>query len=594
MRRSQRRRDARGAVAILVALVMCFVLLPITALVVDIGMQRVARRDVQAIADVAALDAGRALAASKATAAGVATANELRNVALAAMRRGSSGVGANEPTIEVTLGTVVPAGYLSDQALGCAGSPYNSYFRQAPSGAMPDAVLVTVRSSVDFIFKRGSGEVCRSAVGLAQRIACFSVDSYAARLKAEGSTVLGPITALLGTSLDLALLSSSGLLDAEIDILAFLNLLKADLNLATLDQVLTAEITLAQLIGAQVEALTSSGGTAVLAADALSTHFLANVGDIADRVRVGELLQLSQGAGAALGAAVNAFDLAVAGLAAATKNRGIELNVGALPGVADLVAKAYVIQGPANACGAEGAAVSNKPTASTAQTRVEVSGSLAAANRVTKLLNALTGLLGLLTGHTLSVNVDPFLVDVKLAEASGTLKSINCTDGEVDSLTIAARSALMPATIRIPVTITDTRARLIGPPEVKTTTITVVVSTITSTVPTTEDVTLLVPEHFGEPVDGPSGDLSIDKLSITADVSSDPDNVLGTVLGGVSDVIELIDTELVRPLMGDVLRPLLGMGVGVLENALGLTIAGSQFTPTQTLVPSCGSPALAN
>ena len=61
MIRRLRRRDESGAVALVVALVTVAVVLPIAAMGVDLGMQRVARRDMQAIADMVALDMSRHL-----------------------------------------------------------------------------------------------------------------------------------------------------------------------------------------------------------------------------------------------------------------------------------------------------------------------------------------------------------------------------------------------------------------------------------------------------------------------------------------------------------------------------------------------------
>ncbi|MFL6156446.1 MAG: pilus assembly protein TadG-related protein, partial [Marmoricola sp.] len=56
-----RRRNEQGVVAVVVAIVTCFTLIPIAALAVDIGVQRVARRDAQSVADVVALDLARQL-----------------------------------------------------------------------------------------------------------------------------------------------------------------------------------------------------------------------------------------------------------------------------------------------------------------------------------------------------------------------------------------------------------------------------------------------------------------------------------------------------------------------------------------------------
>ncbi len=53
-----RKRDERGTTIVLVAIVS-IVLVTIAAFAVDLGMQRVARRDMQALADAVALDLAR-------------------------------------------------------------------------------------------------------------------------------------------------------------------------------------------------------------------------------------------------------------------------------------------------------------------------------------------------------------------------------------------------------------------------------------------------------------------------------------------------------------------------------------------------------
>ena len=50
----RRRRDERGAIIPMMAMLLV-VLIPSTAIAVDLGMQRVVRRDMQALADVVAL-----------------------------------------------------------------------------------------------------------------------------------------------------------------------------------------------------------------------------------------------------------------------------------------------------------------------------------------------------------------------------------------------------------------------------------------------------------------------------------------------------------------------------------------------------------
>lgn len=81
MRRRRSRRDERGAVILLVSLIMT-VLLIVTSFVIDLGTTRATKRDAQAVADLAALDAGFFLSGSSPSGLGVA---QPRNACIAAI-----------------------------------------------------------------------------------------------------------------------------------------------------------------------------------------------------------------------------------------------------------------------------------------------------------------------------------------------------------------------------------------------------------------------------------------------------------------------------------------------------------------------------
>lgn len=145
-------RSEEGAVAVAVALILAFMILPLASLAVDIGMMRVARTDMQAIVDVTALDMARDLGSGITPTVALASAAAAR----------SSG---SPPTLTVSVGYIAPtAAFISNQARGC-GSPANdSYFAAVPAGAVANAVLVTASTTVSFTLRPGSGRVCRSAL----------------------------------------------------------------------------------------------------------------------------------------------------------------------------------------------------------------------------------------------------------------------------------------------------------------------------------------------------------------------------------------------------------------------------------------------
>ena len=150
-----RARDERGAVTILVALIVCFVVVPFAALVVDLGMMRVARSDMQAVADMTALNMAHDLASGVTPTAALG----------ASSAGGTTGSIGSPPTVAVYLGYISPsAAFISNQSRGCGTSPYDAYFAAVPTGATANAVLVTATTTVGFVFHPGSGTVCRSAV----------------------------------------------------------------------------------------------------------------------------------------------------------------------------------------------------------------------------------------------------------------------------------------------------------------------------------------------------------------------------------------------------------------------------------------------
>jgi uncharacterized membrane protein len=122
---SRLRRDSRGAAAIFMALTMCFVILPVTAFVVDIGMQRVARRDAQSIADAAAQDAARALGT------GTTSQTVLEAIARDTATKTVQFVGTGSPSVQLFLGKIEQP-FVSDQSLGCGSSPGRRSPRRGP------------------------------------------------------------------------------------------------------------------------------------------------------------------------------------------------------------------------------------------------------------------------------------------------------------------------------------------------------------------------------------------------------------------------------------------------------------------------------
>jgi uncharacterized membrane protein len=134
------------------------VLITFTAIAVDLGYQRVARRDVQAIADVVALDAARRLDGQDVTALDPV----VDAAAATSLLRNPDGVG--EAPASCTS-PAAPVGVTClDVRLGEVET--DGAFVELFTTAIPTAVQVTVSTEVSYRFRPGTGAASRSAVAI--------------------------------------------------------------------------------------------------------------------------------------------------------------------------------------------------------------------------------------------------------------------------------------------------------------------------------------------------------------------------------------------------------------------------------------------
>ncbi|WGL53716.1 pilus assembly protein TadG-related protein [Nocardioides sp. BP30] len=594
------RWQERGAAALVLALVTAGVILPLGALAVDIGQQRINRGDLQAVADTAALDAARSM---------TSTSTDASVTASAKLSAGSdTGTVGSVTSVVAKVGYIDPsATWTSDQSLGCGGVYANAYFTYpAPSGKA-NAVLVVVHGETDFglagIVGVTRGGACRSAVSSASLGACAMMDSYAAQLATGNAAVLGPVLKILGTNLDAAALTSSGLVSTNLGVLDFLGVLQSRLDLGSVDQVLNAQVTAAQVIAAEVSALTRQGGTAAAAANTLATQ-IGVYATSTTPMRVGDLLGIGTGGTSALGASLNALDLAAAAVQLSNGTRPLTLGLSS-SNLTGLSAAATVGSRPTPVCLGDG-------TRTMAQTAVGLSATLSGGltGAVTNLANGLgstlSGVLRALGGVVGSDTYglpqitfpDPITASVSLAQATGRVTSLTCSGATPQAISVTEQSALAPSTITVPVTVTvkHTWGVLGSQSENLTTKLVLTISTASSTAqPVTG--TLAVPGDYGKGVAGPSGNLSVNNLQLQPIVISGSDAkdshgkyLVGDLLGGLASVTSTINNSLLTPLESAVVTPLLTAVTSALDSLIGATIAGSTYTPLPT--PRCGTPRL--
>lgn len=428
--RSLRRRSERGATAVVTALVVV-VLVMCAAFTVDLGQQRVARADMQALADVVALDLARELdgrTVAQLEAAGITT-----SLAAASRARNDDVIGddARVPTLTVRLGR------LDDGSFTELTAPTDK----------PSAVRVVADTEVGFAFGgvtgAGSGGAARSAVAMSEGGACFGIGSYAAKLDTATSPILGPLLGALGSEVVLTAGNYDGLANVDVDLLEFLGV---DLGAVTMEEVLEGS----QLVGlgdfylATADALTAGQTAQVQLLESIAAEVESA------RVRVSDLLNLSTGSASGLESSLNLLDLVTAAAAAATGEAGLtvdqtSVDLGPLAGVA---VELSAIEAPARGCGRK-----NDPAATATSQAATVSLSLSALDL------DIPGLLGTevaLDGEVRVVPAQGRLTDVRCAPAganvmvTGGLLEVDLTlEVTVEATVLGFRIPVVSGPIRI-------------------------------------------------------------------------------------------------------------------------------------------------
>ena len=403
MARLRRKRGEEGAVVPMVAIFLT-VLITMSAFAVDLGMQRVARRDMQALADVIALDMvrqidGRSHAVIKA-------ANTWRSALRGSMYNNLESLGVDYDDIaaqqhqELLTGTV--AGEPVEVTVEMGRTSANGVFSSISYPEVPTAVRVTAETSVDFAFAPGSGGASRTAVTYADAGGCFSLGSYAARVDLGDSFILGPLLGVLGTDVDLDLLDVQGLADTHI---TALDLLETDLTAGGFEQMLATTVGLDDLMLATADALRANSGQT---AQVQLLEDLVALPLPALDVPLGELLDLDTGSATALNAELNVLDLVAGGVFIGNGDSAIRLPLSLGVGTVTNVTVDVVIgQKPIVTCGRQG-----ETEAQVSQVSVIVGGNLANLNLGVASISA------------------PVSVELALDPANASLTGLRCDDGD--------------------------------------------------------------------------------------------------------------------------------------------------------------------
>lgn len=533
MRQERPRRDEAGAVALTVG-AMVLVLVLIAALAIDIGMQRVARSDMQSLADVVALDLARELDGSKVS----ALQGPLEAQAQEALLRNSGTIG-DVPQLEVLLGAF-------DVTTGD--------FDEMDSDGVPTAVRVFASTSVDFAIATGSGGATRGAVATrAVPGVCFSVGTKTLSLDTDSSALSPLLMGLLAVDLDG--IGYEGVVDLQEASIPVADLL-AELNVGSVEGVATTNVTFDELVLAAAEVARAQGDTAtveVLEALALSVPGIDFV--------LGDILALgTAGPVSSVTGDLNVLDLLTAGVVAANGENAIAVDV---PGLLELT----IIEPPQIACGSKGA------TARSAQIALSLEPQLVDTLGL-GLLESSTALLVQVGRAVATIDADlscdvPEKVTITTQTGAVTIDPpVPPKRGQV-GLTVSFDDFLS-AIPGLGYVLRGT-LRLLGLSEVDLDVLlsgSIASATETTVIEYPEAPAL--PETFTVPEEGIDSALTLSAAGVF--MSSEQGGLVAALGGLLTSTLDVLLNSVARPVVNDLLNPLLTAILNGLEGLLGLKL----------------------
>ncbi len=333
----------RGGMSVTMMLVMVG-LLGMLGLV-EIGYLYWAKRDVQKIADLAALAGAQRL--------DLCTADRADN---AAARSNALTANAFPGTLQVQCGDWNPTHTSTDHFIALSAS------------AAPNAVKVVAARAVLPFFGANTRLPTVSAQAVATRAAPLAVFSVGSQLvRVNGSTPLGSVLKLVGVDLDqTTLLGYDGLAQAHVTPQGLLEALRipvdADISLGDFNALLAAhKVSLGELVDATATVIAQSGAAQAdltLLREALAARLDVEQLNIqlgsndATSGLFGRIVAPDGPATPALNAQVNALDLLTTGISIANSGHAVEVEQLDILGVVQ--AKAAIVEPPSIAIGGVG------------------------------------------------------------------------------------------------------------------------------------------------------------------------------------------------------------------------------------------------
>jgi uncharacterized membrane protein len=404
-------KDTRGGVAIIVAF-SGMAMLAMAALAVDLGAIYVQSRQLQGIADLAAMSGANDLARAQAAVSATTTLNGWRNGTVQA---------------QAVVGTYTPLTNLDPEHRFVAG------------GLHPNAVRATLTAPAQLYFGgailgRSQVTIRRSATAARPQLATFQIGSRLAAL--NGGVANAVLSGLTGSSVSLSVMDYNALATADVDLLHYMTAMQTHLHLqgASFDKVLAASINNQDALGVLADTLHASGSlTAETGLRKIAAAASKDPADLSSLIDLGPYGGQDRVVGPhGAGISVNALDLAQAMLALSQGGRQVKLALGAtIPGLASADVWLAIGERP-NKSPWVAIDDAGGTTIRTAQTRLYVETTVGAS--------------GLLATAGIAQVKLPILVELASAEAK--LSSLDCAATPSDrSVTLAVRPSVGHAAI---------------------------------------------------------------------------------------------------------------------------------------------------
>lgn len=558
--RKESSRDEQGAVAPLVA-VLVVLLVGLASFAVDLGYQRVAARDMQAIADIVALDMARDL---RDRSTSELNGKDTWNAAVAASLARNDDQAVGDPLEVVTCEpevTSVAKGHMC--ATPGVYDPADGTF--VSSGHLPAThVRVMTHANVDYFFPvfAKSGSVTRTAYADAPESACIRVGSYAARLATGDSPLLGPLLGdLLGSHIDLGVLDWNGIAGVDVQLL---DLIGVESGVGTVGSLIEGDglISLRDFYVATLQAVEGGEGSLLgvgLLNKLISLSALDNF-----KIKLSDLIDVGNQGTAGLDASVNLLDLVTAAVQVADGESSVSipaLNVNLAP-LATVSGSVKVTDAPKLGC--------KDGTATTSQISVDVDAVLADLDLSLGTLNL--GGLGIVDLSLAKTKITAD-VDLDVAPASATITKTSCADPK--SVTVATDTGLLTWTIGIGIEIKGLLgARLIDGN---------IIVTGSSQEAGEKTKIILNDADYDVPIELGNGSIGLPTIGV--DLSDL--HILALPIGKpLQWVLDRLLNRLVMPLLNVLDRHLLDPLLGF----LGLQVSGAELYVLRE--PSCGVPGL--